>query len=169
MGGNAPAAHDGAPWPGTGLTGTQPGSMMEETRRRTDLAPGALALLPWPAGPLPKQEGLPRFVDEAPAPGAVRHGAQDGVQLLRAAPQNLQAGLAGSGARATESPLSGGQLGAARPADEYLPPDYTDPQWWMDWVDSTHEGHESWKMADSTPTYLLAKLLVPVLSKKLKL
>lgn len=71
------------PWPGTGLTGTQPGSMMEETRRRTDLAPGALALLPWPAGPLPKQEGLPRFVDEAPAPGAVRHGAQDGVQLLR--------------------------------------------------------------------------------------
>lgn len=156
------------PWPGAGLTGTQPGSMMEETRRRTDLAPGALALLPWPAGPLPKQEGLPRFVDEAPAPGAVRHGAQDGVQLLRAAPQNLQAGLAGSGARATESPLSGGQLGAARPADEYLPPDYTDPQWWMDWVDSTHEGHESWKMADSTPTYLLAKLLVPVLSKKIK-
>lgn len=71
------------PWPGTGLTGTQPGSMMEETKRRTDLAPGALALLPWPAGPLPKQEGLPRFVDEAPAPGAVRHGAQDGVQLLR--------------------------------------------------------------------------------------
>lgn len=154
--------------PGAGLTGTQPGSMMEETRRRTDLAPGALALLPWPAGPLPKQEGLPRFVGEAPAPGAVRHGAQDGVQLLRAAPQNLQAGLAGSGARATESPLSGGQLGAARPADEYLPPDYTDPQWWMDWVDSTHEGHESWKMADSTPTYLLAKLLVPVLSKKIK-
>lgn len=104
------------PWPGTGLTGTQPGSMMEETRRRTDLAPGALALLPWPAGPLPKPEGLPRFVDEAPAPGAVPHGAQDGVQQLRAAPQNLQAGLAGSGARAAESPLSGGQLGAARPA-----------------------------------------------------
>lgn len=156
--------------PGAGLTGTQPGGMMEEISRRVAAAvqPGSLQLLPWPAGPLPKPEGLPRFVDEAPAPGAVPHGAQDGVQLLRAAPQNLQAGLAGSGARATESPLSGGQLGAARPADEYLPPDYTDPQWWMDWVDSTHEGHESWKMADSTPTYLLAKLLVPVLSKKIK-
>lgn len=141
------------PWPGTGLTGTQPGSMMEETKRRTDLAPGALALLPWPAGPLPKQEGLPRFVDEAPAPGAVPHGAQDGVQLLRAAPQNLQAGLAGSGARAAESPLSGGQMGAARPADEYLPPDYTDPQWWMDWVDSTHEGHPVWEMIDEFPPY----------------
>lgn len=155
--------------PGAGLTGTQPGGMMEEISRRVAAAvqPGSLQLQPSPIGPLQKPENLPGFIDETAVPGEGLvpygvNGAESAVQLLRAAPQKLQAEQGKSNALLT------GQLSQMQPTDEYIPPDYTDPQWWMDWVDSTHEGHESWKMADSTPTYLLAKLLVPVLSKKIK-
>ncbi len=161
--------------PGTYLTGTQPGGMMEEISRRVAAAvqPGSPALRPSPMPPAQRAEALPGLTGETPAQGTELtpyglNSPESGVRLLRAAPQNLQAGFAHSGAKANESLFSDGRLGMMRPADEPVPPDYTDPQWWMDWVDSTHEGHPVWKLADSNPSYLLFKLLVPALSKKVK-
>lgn len=142
------------PWPGTGLTGTQPGGMMEEISRRVAAAvqPGSLQLQPSPIGPLQKPENLPGFIDETAVPGEGLvpygvNGAESAVQLLRAAPQNLQAEQGKSNALLT------GQLSQMQPTDEYIPPDYTDPQWWMDWVDSTHEGHPMWNILDAIPLY----------------
>lgn len=157
------------PWPGTGLTGTQPGGMMEEISRRVAAAvqPGSLQLQPSPIGPLQKPENLPGFIDETAVPGEGLvpygvNGAESAVQLLRAAPQKLQAEQGKSNALLT------GQLSQMQPTDEYIPPDYTDPQWWMDWVDSTHEGHKSWQFVDSNPSYWLFKFLVPALSQNVK-
>ena len=143
---------------------------MEETRRRTDLAPGALALLPWPAGPLPKQEGLPRFVDEAPAPGAVPHGAQDGVQLLRAAPQNLQAGLAGSGARAAESPRfpAGSWARRGRQTNIFRPITPTRSGGWIGWIQPM-KGMKVGKWLIQLLLIYLLNFLCRYYQKKLKL
>ena len=155
--------------PGAGLTGTQPGGMMEEISRRVAAAvqPGSLQLQPSPIGPLQKPENLPGFIDETAVPGEGLvpygvNGAESAVQLLRAAPQKLQAEQGKSNALLT------GQLSQMQPTDEYIPPDYTDPQWWMDWVDSTHEGHKSWQFVDSNPSYWLFKFLVPALSQNVK-
>lgn len=140
--------------PGAGLTGTQPGGMMEEISRRVAAAvqPGSLELKPSSIGPLQKPENLPGFIDETAVPGEGLvpygvNGAESAVQLLRAAPQKLQAEQGKSNALLT------GQLSQMQPTDEYIPPDYTDPQWWMDWVDSTHEGHPMWNILDAIPLY----------------
>ncbi|MFR1796127.1 MAG: DUF6973 domain-containing protein [Ruthenibacterium sp.] len=128
--------------------------MMEEISRRVAAAvqPGSLQLQPSPIGPLQKPENLPGFIDETAVPGEGLvpygvNGAESAVQLLRAAPQNLQAEQGKSNALLT------GQLSQMQPTDEYIPPDYTDPQWWMDWVDSTHEGHPMWNILDAIPLY----------------
>lgn len=146
--------------PGTYLTDTEPGGMMEEISRRLAAAaqPGSPALRPSPMPPAQRAEALPGLTGEAPAQGTELtpsglNSPESGVRPLRAAPQNLQAGFAHSGAKANESLFSDGRLGMMQPADESLSPDYTDPQWWMDWVDSTHEGHPIWKMIDEFPPY----------------
>lgn len=107
--------------PGTYLTGTEPGGMMEEiSRHLAAVQPGSPALRPSPMPPAQRAEALPGLTGETPAQGTELtpyglNSPESGVRLLRAAPQNLQAGFAHSGAKANESLFSDGRLGMMRP------------------------------------------------------
>ncbi len=108
--------------PGAGLTGTRVDGMMKEISRRVAAAvqPGSLQLQPSPIGPLQKPENLPGFIDETAVPGEGLvpygvNGAESAVQLLRAAPQNLQAGPADSNTEAKKILFSNDFMSRAQP------------------------------------------------------